>query len=118
MGTRGMVSGPVFCPHGCPRGPAQQWGCGGDDDLRDVSRTIQRIGRRTATCRSHAAHPDLMANGWRCGKCEGLDVPAHSRHCHLSDEEEGVSLVDWSPLQQLRQRPDPRDDDASPGTPT
>jgi hypothetical protein len=55
-----------------------------------------------------------MAGQWRCAKCDGADLPAHSRHCHLYDEDEGVSLIDWSELHQLRRRPDPPDDDASP----
>ncbi|WP_433018949.1 hypothetical protein [Kribbella sp. CA-294648] len=41
-----------------------------------------------------------------------------STHCHLYNEAEGVSQVDWSKVHQLQRRSDPRDDDASSGTPS
>jgi len=54
---------------------------------------------------------------WRCGKCDGaIDVLVHSPYCPKRDEDQGVSVVDWSTVHQLQRRPDPRADDACPGT--
>jgi hypothetical protein len=56
-----------------------------------------------------------MGNRWRCAKCDGAaGVVLHSRHCPKHDQDQDVSLVDWSTVHQLQRYPDPRDDDASP----
>jgi hypothetical protein len=58
-----------------------------------------------------------MGSQWQCAKCDGAtDVTLHSRHCPKHDQDQGVSLVEWSKVHQLQRRPDRRDnDDASPG---
>jgi hypothetical protein len=54
-------------------------------------------------------------DGWTCAKCDGAaDVVQHSPHCPLRDEEEDVSVVDWSKVHILQRRPSARDDDACP----
>jgi hypothetical protein len=39
-----------------------------------------------------------------------------SLRCPTRDEDQDVSLVDWSQLHQFQRWPDPRDADAAPGT--
>jgi len=55
-----------------------------------------------------------MDDGWRCAKCDGAaDVALDSRHCPLRDQDQDVSVIDWSAVHQLQHRPPRRDDDAS-----
>ncbi len=46
---------------------------------------------------------------WRCGKCDGANVPGHSRHCPWRVELHVDCVAGWGLLPIVQPRPDAAD---------
>jgi hypothetical protein len=56
-------------------------------------------------CDSRNAAGDDGVMAWRCGKCDGANVPAHSQHCPRRAELHLDYVAGWGLLPKIQPRP-------------